>query len=412
MSMTFKEITDEVKRRATRNQGGSNFDVASDTLVNGSLTMIANEAHWRALRRKEKFSTVGENTTGTVTTVKDSTTWTLSSLNPLTAGIDVGRRVKITGTSSGSSKLFEIESMTATTLVTTEAYDVTGASGLSFKIMGQEVYNLPIQTSKVGMIWHEEFGYPFRLRYITDIEFFQRQLDFDNSDTPELYRMWGEDWVIDQPRAASVLTVSSSSSADQAKKITVFGTVSGYPDREEIITNASDGTTAVAGLKSFSKVERISKEASLTGRVTVTADSANTTVAVLPTGNTTAGILYKKISVYPPPTTANVFTVQFYKEPYRLTEDSDIHELGGDFDELLIELSVSKLQADQSKKDADTFFAYYSNQLKILRRKNADKLDYLPTRQRPYSTSKSFSGQHRYLGFNQLGSKYGPSGRF
>jgi len=410
MSLTFKDLQDEVKRRATRDQSGTQFDTPVKNLINMALIRIANESPWRALRRTDTIDTDGEYTTGTVTTVKDSKSWTGASTVWLTsANARVGRRVKITGSNAASRKLFRIATITADTTLTTEQnYDVTGASSLAYNILGREDYTLPPQTGRLAIIWHEGFGYPFAMRFVTDREFYDSQTDFDNADTPTIYRMWTEDWILEQPKAASVVQISSSDSGDTAT-ITVHGIVSDFPDFETIVTN---GTTTVNGLKSFTRVDRITKNASTDGRITVTANSANTTLATIPVGDTQAGLQYKHIQIFPAPDTTYVLNVWYYKDPARLVDDTDIHELGSDFDEVIVLLATSKLQAEQSKKDVETFFTLYNAELKILRRKNADKLDWLPRLQRPRNSSFGNPRLARNLTFAQVGAKFGPSSRF
>ena len=229
------------------------------------------------------------------------------------------------------------------------------------------------------------------------------------SDVPIHYRMWGEDWIINQPKASGVMRVTSSSASDVGKVVTIFGVVSGYPDFEAITTNTTNGTTASSGSKSFTTVERIVKDSSTVGRITVDADTANTTIAVLPVGDTTAGIMYKKVQLWPPPDDTYYINVLFYKEPYRLVNDNDVHELGQDFDEAIIMLAASKLQAQQSKKDADKFFLFYRDELKVLRRKNVDRLDWLPRLQRP--SSPRGSQFVNTVNYRQVGPYYGPSSR-
>lgn len=412
MSLTFQDLQEEVKRRATRSQGGTAFDTAAKNLINLSLFRIGNEAPWTALRKTGRISTNGDYTTGTVTTVLDSTTWTGSGTSWLTtANATKGRRIKITGSTSASRKLFTIDTISAdTTIATVEAYDVTGASGLSYSILGQEIYTLPVQTGRPAILWHEHYGYPDPMIYMTDRSFFESNPSFSTSGAPTHYRMWGEDWVINQPKNASVLRIASSSSSDISIDVTIFGTVSGYPDYEVITTNASNGTTAVSGSKSFTTVERVVKSSSSVGRITVDADSANTTIAVLPVGDTTAGIQYKKIQIWPPPDDTYQINVWYYKDPYRLVNNGDVHELGQDFDELIISLAVAKMQGEQSKKEMDKFFAFYKDELKVLRRKNADRLDWLPRLQRPEGGPAS-ARLHKNLSYNQIGPFFGPSSR-
>ena len=405
MSLTFKDMQDEVKRRSTRNQGGSNFDTASKTLINNALLRLANEAPWRSLRRESSFDTVGEFTTGTVSATVGSKSITFSGSNLITNGILPGRRISF---GSGSSTLHTIETITGENAATIDlVFDGTAAlSGSTFTIFGQEVYNLPVQTGRVGMIWHEGFSYPYSMNYVTERKFIESGTDFDDSDTPVLYWMWGEDWAVEQPRQTSIISLVSSGTSDTGT-VTVFGNVSNLPDSETITIN---GTASSSGSKVFQSIERVVKGQSSIGRITLTANSGDDDIAILPVGDTTAGIKYKKVRVYPSPDAIYKINVVYYKEPFRMVNDSDVHELGQDFDESIILLATAKLQGEQSKKDLDKFFTLYKDELHILRKKNADKLDFFPTRERPGQRGLgNRSGPHSRVSYNQFGSRFGPS---
>ena len=407
MSLTFKDLQDEVKRRATRDQGGTNFNTAANNLVNSSLIRVANEAPWRSLRRESTFDTVGEFTTGTVSATVGSKVITFSGSNLITNGVVPGRRISF---GSGSSTLHTIATITGENAATIDlVFDGTAAlSGSTFTIFGQETYNLPVQTGRLALLWHEGFDTPVAMEYITERAFIESGWDFDDSDTPEVYWMWGEDWANAQPRQASIMTAVSSSTSDTTQTVTVFGTVSGFPDFEEISLN---GTTEIPGSKLFSNVERVVKNANTVGRITVTSNNGEETVATMPVGDTTSGIKYKKVRVYPSPDTIYKINVVYYKEPFRMVNDNDIHELGQDFDEAIILLATAKFQGEQSKRDIDKFAALYGNELSILRRKNADKLDWLPRRERPSQAGRGRFGRggpHPQASYSQWGSKFGP----
>lgn len=400
---SFYDLQEEVKRRATRNQGGTAFDTAIKNLINFSLLRIANETNWRQLRRESSFLTVADYSTGTVAATEDSTSITFTGANLITNGVQIGRRIKFT-TSGTSTTLYEITAITGENAATLNIpYDGDDVTGASFTILGQEKYNLPIQTSKPAILWHEANNYPFVMSYVPNRAFLETQRDFDESDTPELYMMWGEDCVINQPRTASVITCTSTSASDTTPQVTIHGTVSGYPDSETVTLN---GTTEVASTKAFSYIDRISKDASTIGRVTVTANSAADSIAVIPAGDTANSQMYKKVQIFPSPDAIYQIKVMYYKEVQRLVNDDDIHELGQDFDEAIILLATAKLQGEESKKDVTTFFTMFQDELKILKRKNADKLDWLPRLQKPGQRgSPAFHSQARY---SQAGAKFGP----
>jgi len=225
--------------------------------------------------------------------------------------------------------------------------------------------------------------------------------------TPILYRMWGEDMVQTQPSSASAISISSSSATDTNKSITVYGTVSGYPDYEVIVTNATNGTTSVSGTKSFTNVERVTKDSSTSGRITATSNSGAVTVAVLPVGDTTAGIVYRKVQLWPLPQGSSTINVRYYKEIYRLVEDGDVHELGQDFDEAIILLSTAKIKYQDSQKEGDRFLAMYKDEIKSLKPVNADKIDHLTRLTKPSGYSSGNDMVTANLSYRQLGGAYG-----
>ena len=318
--LNFSDLKTEVKRRSTRDQSGTTFDDAIAYAINSSLFRTSRESPWRVMRRKTTFDTVSSYTTGSggCIVVSNSNVVTVTSAALLTDTIEIGRYAKM----SGSSKYYVVETINSNTIFTiNQNFGGTSSSTNTYEVLPQGEYSLPIQAGHRMFMWHEDYGYPFKLSYITDQDFFGRGLHIYEKNTPTHYRMWGEDMVRSQLKSSSNLAVASSASGDTAKSITVFGTVNGYPDYEVITTNGSNGTTVVSSTNAFTSVERVAKAASTTGRITVWGDSVtttNTVLAVLPVGDTTAGILYKKIYLYPLPTRVFPVNVHYYKDPFRL----------------------------------------------------------------------------------------------
>jgi hypothetical protein len=220
--------------------------------------------------------------------------------------------------------------------------------------------------------------------------------------------MWGVDSVVTQLTQPSVITLSSSSASDTSISVTVFGVVSGYPDYEVITTNSSNGTTATAGTNTFSSVERIVKNANTLGRITITANSGNNTVGVLPVGNTTSGPMYTKVQLYPLPSQVFPIQVNYYKLPYMLVNDGDVSELGEEFSEAIILLATAKIKAEQNQSEDTDFYKMYADELTSLRRTNVDKIDWYPKLQSPMGNYyNQWTGGLRY---EQVGSggTFGP----
>jgi hypothetical protein len=376
MAMTFLELQNEVSRRATRDQGGTQFTGAIKTLLNTSLLRISREAPWRPMRRKAQFSTVPDYTTGTgaVTLTHDSTAVTVTGATFLTDGVEIGRRVKF----SGSGAYHTIAQITGeTTMVLDTPYSGAATTKGDYDILGQETYNLPIQSGHRMFLWHEAYGFPLQMKYLVDFDFYKSFTYIYIKYIPNAYRMWGEDMVIEQLRAPSVVSVVNL-----------------------------NGLTAVTTTKTFTSIERVAKNAATTGLVTITGNSGNTTIAVIPVGNTTSGIQYKKVQIWPLPTTVFPINVQYYKDPYKLVNDYDVHELGGEFDEALILLAVAKLRADQNQGENANIFQYYTDEINNLKKTNVDKIDWMPTLQRPFQSGQATV--QRGLNYLQAGPWYGP----
>jgi hypothetical protein len=400
----YSDLVSEVKRRATKDQSGTTFDTAVKNIINTSLFRLSREAAWRPIRRIQTFATVTSYTTGSgaVAVTKNSATVTVTGATFLTDDVQIGRYIKI----SGSGTYYKIATITGeTTLTLDKVYDGDTDTDTTYSILPQMEYNLPIQASHRMFLWHREFGSPYQMTFLTDQSFYSAGIDDTDTGTPTHYRMWGEDMVKEQLLADSVIAVASSSGSDTTQKVTVYGIVSGYPDYEQITVGSS-------GSKSFSSVERVVKDSSSLGRITVTANSAKATVAVLPVGDTTAGILYRKVQLYPLPSTAFDIKCQYYKIPYRLVNDYDVHELGQDFDEALILLSVAKIKYETNQTEGDKWFAMYKDELKSLRKTNTDKLDWIPTLNRPGQGIASKDFVHPQLQYSQAGSNFGRRSKF
>ena len=405
---TYKQLQDEIKRGALRDQGGTVYDTAVRNIINRALLRLNREAGWRSMRKKAYLTTKTSYTTGSgaVTATNGSTAVTITGATLLTDGIQRGRRIKI----SGSGLYYIIRQITGeTTLVLDRNYDGTTTATGTYEIYPQEEYNLPIQAGHRLFLWHEAYGYPYIIRYVPDQSFYETGVQNVDKNVPTNYRMWGEDMVIEQVRTPSVISVVSSDASDSAIPVTVFGVVSGYPDYEIINTNSTSGTTISSGTKVFSSVERVVKGATTVGRITVTANTASTTVAVIPTGSSTLGIRYRKIQLWPLPNTAFDINAQYYKDPYFLVNDGDIHELGAEFDQAIIYLSIAILKYENNQDEGDKFAALYKNEIRSLRTTNADKIDWLPRLRKP-KDSHGPDGilVNRWLSYSQVGSNYGP----
>jgi len=406
--LTFKDLQDEIKRRSIRNQAGDVYDEEIKNAINASLLSLAREAKWRPLRRKTTFRTIESYTSGTnfVAVTQSSTAVSLiSTACDLWADqVQVGRRVRI-GT---DSRYYVIKAINSNTnFVIDLPYRGSTATRTNYEVYPQEEYSLPIQVDHRSFLWHEDYGYPYLMYFIPDQSFLKTGSYLSSKATPTHYRMWGENMVRAEVPTATPLMLVSSSASDTTQQVTVFGNVSGYPAYEVVTLG---GTTTTRTVLEFETVERIAKNASTAGTITVTASRSTYVLTVLPAGDTTATIKYSKVQLHPLPTRVFDVNVYYYKEPYRLVNNGDTHEMGQEFDEAIILLSVAKIKYQDSQGEGDRFLQLYATEVSSLRKYNVDKIDWQITLKRPKEdrVEPFVSGN---LLFSQAGPYFGPSSR-
>ena len=405
--LTFSGLQDEVKRRALRSQAGTEFDIAVKNAINSSLFRVSREAPWRVMRRKAYFDTITSYTSGSgsVSVTLSSSSWSVTGANLFTDKIQIGRKVKF-GTDSGFYTIRTIHSNSSSNL--DRLYKGVTSTGTTYEILPQEEYTIPMQAGHRMFLWHEAYGYPFKMTYIPDQTFFESSAYLTEKSTPEYYRMWGEDMISTQVTTATFISIQSSSASDTLTNITIFGNIAGYPASETMTTSATNATGVITSTNLFDSVERIAVSSATNGRITVKSITGDYTVAVIPQGNNTA-VIRNKVQLYPLPTTVFPVNVYYYKDPLPLTNGGDIHELGGDFDEAVILFATAKLKYQDNQLEGDRFAQMYMDEVKSLRRTNMDKIDWFPTLKRPYSREDEVSPTLKY---RQIGPNFGPSSRY
>ncbi len=399
--MKFSDLITEVRRRTLTDSGGATFETQAKRWLNLAQQHIRGEALWKILRLKRTFSTVGNYTTGTIDAITNGAT-TVNGTDTLwvTGGIIPGRRIKI----NDDTQSRVIATVTAEGTLTLESgYGGTTSStgSLTYTILGEEEYRLPFDWGDIGIFWHEGFGYPFEMAPITDREFYDSVFSLDFSTRPEVYRLWGEDGVEAQPTSASVLTVSSSSAADTSQTVRIEGLVSSLPDFEDFTLN---GTSDVVGSKSFSRVDRVVKSASTTGRIIVTSNSANITIVTLPAGDILRTMSFYRIQLWPIPDDVYVINVQTYDRLKDLVDDNDVSALGQEFDEALILWSTYiGRKYDQDIPAATQVRQDYFGEIRRLKaqnNRNADRI--FRFQERGEFTTTSARGRKPFLRFGSF----------
>jgi len=403
--LLFGELINEVKRRALRDQSGTEFDTAVKNAINSSLFRISRECPWRVMRRKTYFDTVPSYTSTTNASVSNSSTCvTLTGATLHTEKIEIGRKIGF-GTDSGYYTIRAIH--TNSGLVIDRLYEGTTSTSTTYEIYPQEEYTIPMQTGHRMFLWHEDYGYPYKLEFLTDQDFFYSSAYRTTKGIPTHYRMWGEDNVITQVPSATKLAVMSSTSSDTKTNIVIIGEIDGYPANETIALDSSDATDSATGASIFNKVERVMATSPTNGYVTVKSQLGDYTISVIPQGDT-GSIMRKKVQLYPLPTRVFPINAYYYKDPLPLYNDDDIHEMGHDFDEAIILLATAKLKYQDDQKEGDRFYGMYKDEMRSLRKTNMDKIDWFPILGRSFSRRDAIRPILRY---GQIGPNYGPSTR-
>lgn len=257
--------------------------------------------------------------TGTAKTTLDSktvtgtgTTWTSAM---------VGRKFRI----DGDWRFYRIATfVSATSITLDENYENDDLDGTSrnYKIYVDE-YNLPAELEAVHQIRQQFSNVPMKKKNLKD--FFFEVPDASSMGDPEFYDII-DTGVENQPIAAGTLSLSSSSASDgSAFTVLVRGMVSAVKDYEEVTMN---GTTAVATTKSFSRVDQVIKSAAFTGKLTVTADSGNTTIHTIPPE--ALQVTRRKLWVYPYPENKIRIYVSGWEELPRIIRAKDVPLISSD----------------------------------------------------------------------------------
>ena len=404
----FRYIQDEIKRRALKNQAGTEFDDEVKNIANSSLLRVAREAKWRVLRRKAHFDTKTSYTSGTnfVSVTNSSTAFSLipTACDFWTDKIEVGRRITF-GTSSWPYTIRALNSNTNGVLDI--IYRGTTATRTTYEIYPQEEYALPIQVDHRCILWHEDYGRPFRMHYIPDQTFLNTGVTLTEKGTPTHYRMWGENSVKAQPPTATPLVVTLSSTTDIGVEVTIAGIVGGYP-RTEKIAWATSATTKTA--YEFESVETISKDSNTVATITVLSSRGSYTIAVLPAGDSTDSVKYSKVQIFPLANRVFPINVFYYKDTYKMVNDDDVHELGENFNEAIILLSVAKFKYQDSQTEGDKWMDMYKDEIASLKKTNVDKIDWLPVLERP-NQGRTDPYVTKGLLYSQVGPNFGISSR-
>ena len=212
--------------------------------------------------------------------------------------------------------------------------DFRGQESIS-TVDGTEDYVLPYDYDSIAFVWHRIMGYNYRMSPMPERLFVDGGFIGTTEGNPYWYRLFSTSGMLAQPSAASVVDIVSSSASDTTPKIRIEGLVSGYPDAE---TKILTGETKVTTTKIFSRIDRVTKDITTIGRITVsvTIAAVTTTIGVLPTGLGTNTLRRKWIKFYYiPDTTGDTIYVNYYRKIFAMVDDNDTTPFSDDFDEAI-----------------------------------------------------------------------------
>ena len=187
---------------------------------------------------------------------------------------------------------------------------------------------------------------PYLLKYMSEDEFDRRDPNPTASGNPRIYTLFEHTGVEEQPSAASVISLVSSSASDTTQKVLVRGLVSSCDDYEEVSLN---GLTTVFTTKSFSRVDSVSKSADTAGRVTLTVGA--TTLLTL--GPLEVSPRIRKIRFFPEAGSSITATLKHYKAPVIPVNAYDASEIPTRWDYVVEQFAFALAIQSKGKDQAD-----------------------------------------------------------
>ena len=191
------------------------------------------------------------------------------------------------------------------------------------------------------------------------------------------FLMEGRAEVSAQPASASVLTLASSTTADNgSRSVVIRGNTADGP-RTESITCGGSGTVA------FTKILKCTKVGTWVGTLSLTAGST-TLLTLFPEE---AGRSYQQISFLALPSGDEVIDYRFYRLPIAMSYDEDRPEIPTPFEDLLT-------------YDALLYFASYNQyDAGVVNRWEREQSELLLALQQSYSDDSALEARTRYIGY-------------
>ena len=256
-------------------------------------------------------------------------------------------------------------------------------------VASQEDYNLDEEIDQIVVI--RQRTTPLKLLYVPDRLFYQLEPDPEGQSTgiPRYYRLWEETGFSTNLAAADTIYVSSSSTSDGSsfRVIVVGRNSSGEVVSESITLN---GTTSVTSTTTWaaSGLMQVSKSAQTTGTITVYRTTGATVLSEMSPEDRSPR--YKRLSLYPIPSSAITMYVEYFERLRYLVNDADTPQMDHKWMWVLREGALAKAWAYKQNETASALAeAKFANGIRLMRLQDEANYDYVPVlqpRQVVYST--------------------------
>ena len=248
-------------------------------------------------------------------------------------------------------------------------------------VTDQEDYQLDSEVDRIAVL--RQISTPTRLIYLPDHVFYQYVVDPENqgSGPPRIYRLWEETGFSTNLAADDTIYVSSSSASDTSTfTVRVVGrNSSGEVVAETLTLNGTSNVTSsttwdAAGLMS------ISKSAATTGTITCYRTTGATVLSELEPDNLAPR--FKRISLYPIPSSAVTMYLEYYERFRHLIHDTDIPQIDSQWTWVLREGALARAwEYKQSEQLSLAHRAIFQQGLLQMRVQDERNVDYVPVLQ-------------------------------
>ena len=241
-------------------------------------------------------------------------------------------------------------------------------------VASTETYQMKRDFDKMGII--RQTASPVKLKYIPDELFYMYVPNPTATGNPRYYRLWEEFGVSTQLSSNDTISVVSSSTSDTSTfKVTIRGLDANSLDVTEVLT--LNGTTTVTGSTTFSKILQVSKSGKTTGTITVKAVTATTTLCLIAPEERSPR--FKRISLYPIPSSAITISYEYWTRFRQLVNNSDVLDFDEKWHWVVRQGALAKIFQYQNK---ETDFAQtqvlYTMGVKSMAEADIQNVDFIP----------------------------------